>query len=356
VQFSVTPLRPGFSSYLKLYCKNNSAFSVNNASLSVLLPNLVQYDGASVMPNLILGDTYTWNLATLIPGEIKIIEVTITTPVGTPLGTSVNVSATILPITNDENPTNNVYERQYVVTGAFDPNDKLVHPPFVTPGMLQNGAPFEYTIRFQNTGTAPATFVRLVDTLNALLSPETFRFVASSHPCTWSIKDRGVVDIFFDDIQLPDSTSNEPASHGFARFTILPRSNLPLGTIVPNFCDIYFDYNEPVRTNTAGTQVVYFLPGQGLLEQPSLLFKPNPAAIATRAHWKIPAPADGRIRLFDARGLPQLEMPVIAGQTSTMIPLEQLHPGLYFVVLESGALMLSNKLVVINLVGLNSNN
>lgn len=52
--------------------------------------------------------------------------------------------------------------------------------------------------------------------------------------------------------------TNEPASHGFVKFAIAPRDSLELGTPVLNFADIFFDFNDPVRTNTSS--LIYDFP------------------------------------------------------------------------------------------------
>ncbi|MEZ4934935.1 MAG: T9SS type A sorting domain-containing protein [Saprospiraceae bacterium] len=54
----------------------------------------------------------------------------------------------------------------------------------------------------------------------------------------------------FDEIMLPDSNVNEPASHGFVKFRIKQKRDLPLNTKIFNKAAIYFDYNEPIITNT----------------------------------------------------------------------------------------------------------
>jgi hypothetical protein len=49
---------------------------------------------------------------------------------------------------------------------------------------------------------------------------------------------------------LPDSATNPAGSQGFVDFTVYPKPDLPLGTLVPNRAAIYFDHNPPVITNT----------------------------------------------------------------------------------------------------------
>jgi hypothetical protein len=55
----------------------------------------------------------------------------------------------------------------------------------------------------------------------------------------------------FNNINLPDSASNPTGSQGFIKFKIAPNSNTPLGTVIENKAAIYFDFNEPIITNTA---------------------------------------------------------------------------------------------------------
>ena len=55
------------------------------------------------------------------------------------------------------------------------------------------------------------------------------------------------------DINLPDSTSNEPESHGYIKFKVSPQADMVEGTQVENFADIFFDFNDPIRTNTTLT-------------------------------------------------------------------------------------------------------
>jgi hypothetical protein len=50
---------------------------------------------------------------------------------------------------------------------------------------------------------------------------------------------------------LPDSGTNEPNSHGFVKFAMMPVSMLLNGAQVGNTANIYFDYNAPVITNEA---------------------------------------------------------------------------------------------------------
>jgi hypothetical protein len=63
----------------------------------------------------------------------------------------------------------------------------------------------------------------------------------------------GALRFLFEDINLEDSTSNEPASHGFILFKAKPRADLAPGTEAASTAYIFFDMNPPIVTNTALT-------------------------------------------------------------------------------------------------------
>lgn len=139
------------------------------------------------------------------------------------------------------------------IVASYDPNHKTVSPAGVGINhYVTNEDMLEYILQFQNTGNDTAFNIRLIDTLNtALLDATTFKSGVSSHPYVVSMRGNGIVEWRFANIKLVDSTTNEPGSHGFVKFKIKQLAgNLP-GTVINNFVDIYFDYNEPVRTNTA---------------------------------------------------------------------------------------------------------
>lgn len=137
------------------------------------------------------------------------------------------------------------------VVGSFDPNDKRGFPMgrkdehFIDPGQ-----DIQYMIRFQNTGTDTAFTVVIRDPVSPLLDLGSVIPGPSSHPYTWEIKDGRILTFRFPGIQLPDSNINEVASHGYVTFRIKQAPDLPLGTVIENNAGIYFDFNDPVQTNT----------------------------------------------------------------------------------------------------------
>ena len=151
---------------------------------------------------------------------------------------------------DDEEPE--VAEECLPIIDSFDPNDKAVSPTGVTERhYTPTASRLDYRVRFQNTGTDVAYKVVVVDTLSADLDVSTLQVGAVSHPykMTVSGKGRPVLTFTFNNIMLPDSNANEPKSHGYIQFSIRPKAGLPPKTRIENLADIFFDYNEPVRTN-----------------------------------------------------------------------------------------------------------
>jgi|GEM_PF-2404037 len=142
------------------------------------------------------------------------------------------------------------------ITGSYDPNQKTAFPSGAgKEKIVKANTPLEYLLEFQNTGNAPAYIVRLVDTLSSYLDPVMVIAGASSHPYTFHYLDKNVIEFLFEAINLPDSTSDEPGSHGFVRFKINQKPDNETGTIIDNQVAIYFDYNPPVITNTTRVQI-----------------------------------------------------------------------------------------------------
>lgn len=166
--------------------------------------------------------------------------------------------------------------------GSYDPNDKLATPlGFGAEHFILPESDLEYVVNFQNTGTAAAQNVVIRDTISGFLDPATIRMGASSHPMTWSLDGHGTLKVSFENINLPDSNANEAASHGFFSFKISQKPGLPLGTLIENQAAIYFDFNEPIITNTTFNRLqLDFLktkdvaPAPG--SRPSVKIRPNP--------------------------------------------------------------------------------
>jgi uncharacterized repeat protein (TIGR01451 family) len=149
----------------------------------------------------------------------------------------------------DEDPWIDVFCLQSV--NSYDPNDKTGFPIGVSDEhYIKPNTDIEYLIRFQNTGTADAINIEIRDTIPVqFLNPATVRAGASSHPYYFDMQGNGVVTFKFENINLPDSSSNWAASQGFVKFRVSQREGLPLSTRIENKAAIFFDFNAPIITN-----------------------------------------------------------------------------------------------------------
>ncbi len=142
------------------------------------------------------------------------------------------------------------------ITAAYDPNDKTVFPAGV--GEARYISPeqeLQYRIRFQNTGNDTAFVVQLVDVIDAnYLDISTIQTRSASHSFVLE-RNGNTATWTFDNILLPDSSTNLMGSQGYVEFSIRQKEANPDGAIIANYVDIFFDSNEAVRTNTTSNTV-----------------------------------------------------------------------------------------------------
>jgi uncharacterized repeat protein (TIGR01451 family) len=182
---------------------------------------------------------------------------------------------------DDGNPSISIDCRENLA--SYDPNDKQVFPRGIDEEhYTEPGTMLEYQIRFQNTGTAPAFEVNIVDTLSSFLNPATVRPGVSSHPYEFRLMEDGALLFRFKDIVLPDSASNWEESQGFVKFKVDMREDVPLESVIYNRAGIYFDFNPPIITNETWNTVGYYFitPASDFeeeeeIEQPINIY-PNP--------------------------------------------------------------------------------
>lgn len=168
-----------------------------------------------------------------------------------------------------------------LIVAAYDPNYKSVSPAGIGNNyMIVPETPLEYEVHFQNTGSDTAYNIMVVDTLSQFLDITTLSVGNASHNFDLQItgQNRVVLKYYFNDIMLPDSTTDLIGSQGFFSYSIAPLPGLPLGTEIHNYAQIYFDFNPPIFTNDAW--ITYDLPSKPLTisnqELGSFNVYPNP--------------------------------------------------------------------------------
>lgn len=221
------------------------------------------------------------------------------------------------------------------VVASYDPNDKHGFPRgYGEEHLIYPGTSLEYLVNFQNTGNDTAFLVVIRDTISEHLDITTLRPGAASHAYTWDIDGEDILVFTFDNILLPDSTTNLEGSQGFVEYKIDQQPGVPLGTAIENQAAIYFDINAPILTNTTVHKLgLDFVEVISSVVDPALAgakvhIAPNPAqntAWFTLEGW----PSGARqLHLFNSQGQRVLSK-TFAGD---LLQLERsvLPQGLYF--------------------------
>ena len=234
--------------------------------------------------------------------------------------------------------------------GSYDPNDKTAYPRGAGEDfLLAENTDIDYHIRFQNTGTFTAFNVVIRDTLSEFLDVSQIRPGASSHDYVLNIYEGNILEFRFDDINLPDSMSNLTGSNGFVKFGIAQQPDLPTGTVIENMAAIYFDFNEPVFTNTAfhtiGRELVIMTNIEKATAAPIRVnVSPNPTqerALFTLENLSL---QDGTFLLYDATGH-RVRQSDFTGNSFLFIR-SGLSDGLYFYEISEGGISVATGKVV----------
>lgn len=268
------------------------------------------------------GNTVSWNFSNLGLFEQRQVWVNLYTPVSFQVGQLVDFSAEVTDVSTDQTPADNIFLLENQVVASYDPNYKKVSPEGpISESFVSDGSYLTYTVHFQNTGNAEAIDVYVLDTISEFLDLSTFQFLGASHDRVVNMRDNRLMEFRFDNIHLPDSTTNEPESHGYFTFRIKPVPGFSNSDVIENTAYIYFDYNEPIITNTTQNWIPTGIDD----ERPKEIVQvsPNPSS----GRFRIEMNGQGHIHLFDIHGR-LIQSGTI--DNSTDIDLSEYPAGTYF--------------------------
>jgi uncharacterized repeat protein (TIGR01451 family) len=324
----------------------NEAALPKSGSVYLTLDTLTTFVGSIPLPDTQTGNILTWYYANLLSLETRQIHLALHMPNISSMGDTITTTAIIYPLSGDMYIPNNYDTLRQRIVGSYDPNDKLVNKGVGLQGYTLFGEELEYTIRFQNTGTASATQVRITDKIDNDLDIESFCLISSSHAVSVEIANDTLI-FLFDNIQLPDSGTNLAASNGFVKFGIKPKTNLAENTPVTNQADIYFDYNPVVTTNqTLNTYVSVITVGtnfENTRDNKTIIIWPNPSdgifnltlAESTK---------DSRIDVINSFG--QVILTKHLSTSTATLDLTNNAKGMYFIKVQSGNGVVVRKVII----------
>ena len=242
----------------------NASCNPTNATLKVVLSDSrIHYSpsASALTPPIIKGDTLIWNFTGLDYSSLNNNWTNyrgfyLMTDTSAKIGDTICIDVIVEPSSGDSDPSNNATTYCFPVVNSFDPNEKAAQPLGVGPeNIIAPGTTLDYTVFFQNTGNDTAYNVFILDEIDENLDLSTLSILGSSHPMDWVVYDNNSIRFNFPNINLLDSNSNEPLSHGYVSYRITPKASTPLGTIIENTAGIYFDFNDPIITNTTSHKV-----------------------------------------------------------------------------------------------------
>ena len=319
-----------YINYIDFEMGNNSSTPQSVTVEIVMPPGVTPVTSSFDFPYSVSGSLLT--LSTILPAYSNYFDIIkFNVPGSIPNGTLHTYGISIS--NNDPNAVdcalwNNQDTLHQIVGNSYDPNAKTVGLPEKISADTQDE--FLYTIYFQNTGTAPAQDIYILDTLSENLDWSTFEFMRSSHVVGISDLGNGIKKFYFNGIWLPDSTTDFAASNGFVVFKIKEKPNNSAGTEVFNTAHIFFDHNPAIVTNTTYNINVDNLGLTDLTQEIDVKLFPNPA------NESISIEADNRIdnvEIYSVDG--KLCWSSTPNQSEVKLNISDFKSGLYLVRIQS---------------------
>lgn len=308
---------------------NNSNTSENATITITIPPGVTPLAYSFDYPYTVSGSQLILN-TTLAPYGSYSDVIYFSVPGGLTDGTMHSYGIQVTSSTTDCYNPNNDDVLCMILGNSYDPNDKTVNQPEQISAFEQEE--FTYRIRFQNTGTAPAQDIYIIDTLSDNLDWTTFQLVESSHN-NLVVTDlgNGIKRFTYDDIWLPDSTSNLIESQGFVTYKIKEKASNVEGSEIFNTAYIYFDANPAIVTNTTYSINASNLGVSDLGKINTITLFPNPAT--STVNVKSDAVIE-KIEVYSATGKLCLES--TPSNVATNLNVNDFAPGIYMINVQTG--------------------
>jgi hypothetical protein len=288
--------QPGFDATYTLVFRNKGNQTITGAFSFNYNENVIDFVSATPAPAFALDGQLQYEYAGLMPFEHRSINIVLNLngPTETPplnLGDELEFFSDISFSGDDETPQDNSFTFNQTVVGSYDPNDIIcLEGDVVSPSQI--GQYLHYAINFENTGTAPTSFIVVrVDVNPAQYDISTLRMLNSSHPV--DVRVTGNIIEFI----MPTAVL-AAADHGNILFKLKSRGDLEDGNTVTKKAGIYFDYNFPIITNDANTTFQALSTGSWAKDE-SVKVYPNPSAGLVKVEA---LSAINSIELYDVQG------------------------------------------------------
>jgi uncharacterized repeat protein (TIGR01451 family) len=265
---------PGFDAKYKVMWRNkgntilsgNVTFTFNDSKMDFV---------SSALPSAVSGNQITFNFTNLKPYANTASEVTFnihppthpTNPANA--GDQLSFMASLGSVPGDINPADNTFNYQQTVINSFDPNDIVCLQGNTIPAAMI-GNYLHYIVNFENSGTAPATNIVVeMDIDPADFDISSLQLQNASHLAYTKVTGNKVEFMM-------KSANLGSGGHGNILLKMKSKGTLNPGDQLMNRANIYFDYNFPIETNDAITNIAGVLKVEENLNATSAEVYPNP--------------------------------------------------------------------------------
>ena len=333
---------PGFTYNNTVVYKNKGVIPTSGTLTFNHSPNVTLLTN-SATSSVSTTNGFTLDYTNLLPFETRTIDLSFSVPTipTVSLGDNVQTTSSITSTVIDVIASNNTYELNNVIEGSYDPNDineahgnEILFTDFGSDDYLY------YTIRFQNTGTANANFISIIDNLPTELDGNSLVMLHASH--NYNLTRKGSeLKWFFENINLVPSSVNNANSQGYVTFKIKPTAGYTVGTIIENSAEIYFDYNPAIYTNIFETEFVNALSSESYNILDFAVY-PNPANNMVTIQNKNNA-VISKVTLVDILGKNIQTSTFNSSEVS--MDISNLNAGIYFIEIYSNEVKTIKKII-----------
>ena len=315
--------------------KHNHPLYSSTGTVYAVFDSIQHFAMSNPTPTSVSGNVVSWNVSS-ITDNTGSISVYFTLPTGFTTQNSVPFQVGLNNLQYpDTNVLNNQISYTFPICNGYDPNDKSVAPKGIgSDGLItMDQSLLTYTIRFQNTGNAPAYNIVVVDTLSDKLDLSTLNIPDVSHNYQLEVIDNKILKWKFYNIMLPDSGTNYAASMGHIVYQLRLKNGVQLGDQIKNKAYIYFDYNPAIITNET-VNTLYMPSGVSNTLENNAVIYPNP----TEDMLYIDAEqVFTRYRLMDA-SLRIVKQDHFTATRQRKVDVHELTAGIYFLQVGEGKL------------------
>ena len=346
---SIIPLneaRPGFNYKFKVLYENVGTTFLDGEIQLEYDSQLMDLIVATPMPDNDVANPLIFKFEDLAPWEkgCIFINMELNRPTDEPAllgGDILKFKATGFTNPIDDLRQNNIACLNQEVVNSFDPNDKTcIEGHTINQNMI--GEYVHYVIRFENTGTADAINISVVDEIDvSKFDIRTLKITDSSHELATKINGN-VVEFIMENINLP---FEDEFNDGYIAFKIKTLPTLALGESFENTANIYFDFNFPIITNTTSTTVIFRSSNQEINEDDKETIKlfPNPTSNKINIESQI---AFDQLSILNTQGQLVREVHWTHPIKALDFPVEQLRSSVYFLKLETAEGSVLKKFIV----------